>query len=190
MSTRFYKARRTDNLEWVRGYIWVGSESAYIIPHNYGVCVNNGKLQCGCVDVIKDTICEATGVEDKKFQMLYTHDIVESNFAGTRNTYEVCFQNGAYGLKWIHNDVEHFAAFTSFTDTVTFERVGNIYDVLDEKYYKMCASDAMAVDILKFIQKNYDKHRKDQPGCQKYIDALQIAINKISEGLSESEKTY
>lgn len=188
---RFYRARRTDNLKWVRGYLWQGSSCAYIIPYNSGVSVDNNRLSAYVKEVIPETICEETGVEDKHHTMLITGDLVETNFIdGKKFVAEVTFKDGAYGLKWTHNDGNHFSAFTSFTASVWFNRVGNIHDELDEKYYKMCASDAMAVDILKFIQKNYEKHRKDQPGCQKYIDALQIAIDKVSSTISESGDRY
>ena len=183
---RFYRARRVDNIEWVRGYLWQDSSCAYIIPYNLGVSIDNNRLSASVKEVIPETICEETGVEDKNHTMLITGDLVETNFVnGEKFIAEVTFKDGAYGLKWTHNDGEHYSAFTSFTDSVWFNRVGNIHDELDEKYYKMCGSDAMAIDILKFIQNNYQKRVNDQPGCQKYIDALQIGIDKISAELKE-----
>lgn len=45
--------------------------------------------------------------------------------------------------------------------------------------YKMCANANMAIDILEFIKRNYEKH-SDQAGVQKYIEALQMGIDALN----------
>ena len=46
--------------------------------------------------------------------------------------------------------------------------------------YKMCANAEMAIEILEFIKRNYEKH-SDQAGVQKYIEALQMGIEALKE---------
>lgn len=50
--------------------------------------------------------------------------------------------------------------------------------------YKMCANKEMAIYILEFIKRGYEKNYQDS-GVQKYIEALQMGINALS---SEVEK--
>lgn len=47
---------------------------------------------------------------------------------------------------------------------------------------KMCANKEMAIDILEFIKRNYEKHLKEegQAGCQKYVEALQMGIDALT----------
>ena len=47
--------------------------------------------------------------------------------------------------------------------------------------YKMCANAEMAIDILEFIKRNYEKH-SDEAGVQKYIEALQMGIDALKGG--------
>lgn len=46
----------------------------------------------------------------------------------------------------------------------------------------MCANKEMAIDILEFIKRNYEKHLNEegQVGCQKYIEALQMGIDALT----------
>ena len=43
---------------------------------------------------------------------------------------------------------------------------------------KMCANEEMAIDILEFIKRNYEKH-SDEAGVKKYIEALQMGIDAL-----------
>lgn len=46
--------------------------------------------------------------------------------------------------------------------------------------YKMCANAKMAIDIIAFIERNYEKH-SDQAGVQKYIEALQMSKEALEK---------
>jgi hypothetical protein len=48
--------------------------------------------------------------------------------------------------------------------------------------YKMCANEDMAIYILEFIKRNYEKHSDEpgQAGVQKYIEALQMGIDALN----------
>lgn len=46
--------------------------------------------------------------------------------------------------------------------------------------YKMCANEDMAIYILEFIKRGYEKNFQDA-GVQKYIEALQMGIDALGE---------
>ena len=50
--------------------------------------------------------------------------------------------------------------------------------------YKMCANAEMAIYILEFIKRNYEKglNEDDQAGCQKYVEAVQMGIDALKGG--------
>ena len=50
------------------------------------------------------------------------------------------------------------------------------YDVENE--WKRCANTEMAIYILEFIKRNYEKHHKDE-GVKKYTEALQMSIDAL-----------
>ena len=54
------------------------------------------------------------------------------------------------------------------------------------KKYSACASYDLAIYILEFIRSNYEKRLPEQDGCQKYVDALNIAIDCIKETIKEN----
>ena len=49
--------------------------------------------------------------------------------------------------------------------------------------YPACASYNLAIEILEFIKRNYEKHLLTDTGCRKYVDALNIGIDAINEKL-------
>ena len=46
--------------------------------------------------------------------------------------------------------------------------------------YKICADAEMAIYILEFIKREYEKHYQDV-GVQKYIEALDMGIDALRE---------
>ena len=44
----------------------------------------------------------------------------------------------------------------------------------------MCSTTEMAIDILEFIKRNYEKH-SEEAGIQKYIEALQMGIDALKD---------
>ena len=53
--------------------------------------------------------------------------------------------------------------------------------------YKMCDNSEMAIYILEFIKRNYEKH-SDQAGVQKYIEALQMGIDALEKQIPKKPK--
>ena len=49
---------------------------------------------------------------------------------------------------------------------------------MDATKFKMCANAEMAIEILEFIKRNYEKH-SEEAGVQKYIEALEMGIDAL-----------
>lgn len=75
MDRYLYKARRTDNGEWVVGYIirygHTGKEKYYIVP-SYA-------SDLYAIEIDTSTICQCTGLKDKNGKLIWENDIVKIN---------------------------------------------------------------------------------------------------------------
>nr|DAR38961.1 MAG TPA: YopX protein [Caudoviricetes sp.] len=75
MDRYLYKAKRTDNGEWVVGYIirygHTGKEKYYIVP-SYA-------SDLYAIEIDTSTICQCTGLKDKNGKLIWENDIVKIN---------------------------------------------------------------------------------------------------------------
>lgn len=75
MDRYLYKARMTDNGEWVVGYIirygHTGKEKYYIVP-SYA-------SDLYAIEIDTSTICQCTGLKDKNGKLIWENDIVKIN---------------------------------------------------------------------------------------------------------------
>lgn len=118
------KAKRIDNGDWIRGYLWNGNDHAYIIPHNIGIGYDakSNKLTATAYEVDKETVCRYVGLAGKNITEIWENDIVK---------FDDC---GVYPIWWD----EEYKAFGScqFSDfdhlskyrTINLEVVGNVFD--------------------------------------------------------------
>ena len=82
MDNRYlYRAKRTDNGEWVEGYYAVIGEKVVIIEKEreefYDVEGEKKSHGNKIVDVDPSTICQCTGLKDKNGKLIWENDIVE-----------------------------------------------------------------------------------------------------------------
>lgn len=125
-----HRGKSKDNGNWVRGYVWHGSNCAVIIPSNVGVGYDKyiKKLTAPAIEIDPDTLGVISNKTDFYCNTISEHDIVKANFSGTEHLYEVALRDGAFGLVWKYMGRENFAAFSSFVSNTVFERVGNRFD--------------------------------------------------------------
>ena len=79
MENRFlYRGKRSDNGEWVEGFLFMVNDVPYILPHHKtGQPIHADNLLKTVVEVLEDTICQCTGLKDKNGNLIWENDICD-----------------------------------------------------------------------------------------------------------------
>lgn len=125
-----YKAKRTDNGEWVEGYYFCMVHTDGRHAHHFiiplGADLSKGrainKIQ---VEVDPSTICQCTGLTDKNGKLIWENDVVRHDMSDTIGT--VKWYKEDY-VGWCVDDVQ--VNEQQFTDEMwdECEVIGNIFD--------------------------------------------------------------
>ena len=124
-----YRAKRTDNGEWVQGALFNG-ESHCIIGQEIKFSPYT-EHECKIVghEVDRDTICQCTGLKDKNGKLIWENDIVRDERG---NFYKAFWQNNYYQFSWVcvKTDVFLIGAKWDLWSIKSFEIevIGNIFD--------------------------------------------------------------
>ncbi len=126
-----FKAKRLDNGEWETGFYVKCRGHHYILPvyddgHGYD------ERYAEWVEIVPETVCQYTGLQDKNVQKIWENDIVRTskygkddgkghNFAGF-DAFSVRWNDGGFALfsKW--------RRFNLRSDLNEYEIIGNIFD--------------------------------------------------------------
>ena len=133
MNNRYlYRAKRTDNGEWVEGFL-VKKHGLFFI---YSV-INSDTCGQSNYEVDESTICQCTGLRDKNGKLIWENDIVAYYFGKT--CAPICF--GSYQSCFDNTKTEHVGFYVNWNDKCNYRKdlgywinmieadvVGNIFD--------------------------------------------------------------
>ena len=123
MNNRYlYRAKRTDNGEWVGGYLYGIWERRYIL---WGMTNDVPDM----IEVDQSTICQCTGLKDKNGKLIWENDImvahIDDVFPEDETYTKVLWHNNGFCTNENHSiDIEPIDEF----DKIHFEVCGNIFD--------------------------------------------------------------
>ena len=123
MNDRYlYRAKRTDDGEWVQGYLYGIWEKKYIL---WGMTNDIPNM----IEVDPSTICQCTGLKDKNGKLIWENDIMVAHLDEDYpedETYIRILWCGN-GFCSIENGSKDIAPIDKF-DSEHFEVCGNIFD--------------------------------------------------------------
>lgn len=124
-----FKAKRKDNQEWVYGYIFKDINKSAQILFN----LKNGDIEFA--DIIPETICEYTGLEDKNGVEIYENDLLQhKSIYSDKIGKDIVFFNEDYGtfeaaINGNKKDSEVLGFYLSRLSIDTnYEVIDNLYD--------------------------------------------------------------
>lgn len=129
------KAKRTDNNQWIEGYLLKDGVTGQYFIHANGNSVNEsdkvneeGFLQFVAFEIKEETICRYTGISDKSKNKIWEHDIVRSDYDEKPDKYYKCtWDDSNCTFIFIHGE-ERKDALSFLDKEYDLSVVGNSFD--------------------------------------------------------------
>lgn len=121
-----FKAKRTDNGEWVKGaLVYDGRDKLYriITEINYstGTCLTTDNAP----RVDKSTICQCTGLKDENDKLIWENDIIRCKVG----TAKVIWDKSEWRIEWLKNNLwRKDLYYWAVEDIQRIVVIGNIFD--------------------------------------------------------------
>ena len=123
-----YKAKRKANGEWVQGYyvkgldVFTNCEEAHIIFEPNTMFYSSGETD-GWYKVDPTTICRCTGLNDKKGNLIWKNDIINTQCGKAI----VVWDKAEWRIKWIKDTIWRKDLYF-WVNERQCEVIGNIFD--------------------------------------------------------------
>jgi len=130
-----FKAKRTDNGEWVIGNRIDDGVTGQVFIHAVGNSVNEsdkvgeeGCLQFVAFEVAPATICQCTGLKDKNGNLIWENDIVMTVYDGNEHIYQVVWDESELDFKATNGKENYESNFEYLPCCDEIEILGNCFD--------------------------------------------------------------
>lgn len=127
MNDRYlYRAKRTDNGEWVEGFL-VKKHGLFFI---YDI-INSDTCRQSNYEVDPSTICQCTGKRDVYGKLIFEHEIVRECYSEYTGEVKFGEYEKGYGwyIEWISERAQFYRTdFLYWQKEVSLEVIGNIFD--------------------------------------------------------------
>ena len=127
-----YRAKRTDNGEWVQGVPFeIEGKQVILIKDNENLLrvhyleENMWNAEIYVIEVDKSTICQCTGLKDKNGKLIWENDIIKTRVGIAK----VIWDKSEWRIEWIRDDLWRKDLFYwAKEDKQGIEVIGNIFD--------------------------------------------------------------
>lgn len=123
----WFKAKRVDNKEWVKGfYIYNFDIDKHYI--SIGTCYLNDPERTKQYEVIPETLCQCTDIYDKNGEWVWENDIVELVYDGVVYTYKIVWDESELGFKGTNGKENYGRSFEYLMCCEEIVVIGNGFD--------------------------------------------------------------